>query len=319
VTATAEAPHRWLASRPLRARVDSRLTLADGSQVSLRKGTELTLAGLAPVTLRVERGELFCQVTRAAAGGDSGGTQTDRGRFVVATPHLDAVVTGTEFGVEVTRSQTEVAVAAGEVRCRNEAGDVAVTAGMGTRARAGRAPRKPRPADADAAFAWRERLDPPEAVVFRYDFEAGRPGEWDQGRADRGPARGANRGSLATTPDTLPDGVAIHLNVPAALQTRPGRRVLRFRYHLPPGTRLALQFKNEAYGDNCKFLLADPAHGRWERVELPLDQFLVHPRGRPDPNQPIRGGDRLTFLQIMVVDGDANTVAWFDDIELIER
>jgi len=277
------------------------VVLASGAVVSLERGARVRLSASEPPRLRLEAGALYCAVPPAER--PAPGT-----RFAVETPELEALVKGTEFGVERKGKATTVAVAGGVVRCRNEAGELELRAGQATRARRGRAPSEPRFGDADALFRWRRRLDPPELSVFRYDFERGTtPAAWVQGEVTgKAPRRGRNRFSLRATqltPGKPAEGSAVNLAIPIPQQVRHRPRLVRFRYYTEQPGEIGVQLKDETWGDNCKHPFFRAVTGAWERVELPCERFLAWPQGKADPKRPIRPGDQLRYLQIRFIGG----------------
>jgi len=306
----------WPVGAELRAdRGGGRIVLASGAVVSLERGARVRLREPDPPRLRLEAGALYCAVPPAERAPQ--GT-----RFAVETAELEALVTGTEFGVERKGTTTSVAVAGGVVRCRNEAGELELRAGQTTRSRRGRAPGKARFGDADALFRWRRRLDPPELPVFRYDFERGAtPPEWVQGEVAQGaPRRGRNRFALRATqltPGKPAEGSAVNLAIPVPQQVRQRPRLVRFRYYTEQAGELGVQLKDETWGDNCKHPFFRAVTGAWERVELPCERFLAWPQGKADPQRPIRPGDQLRYLQIRFIGGLAPS--YVDDVELVEQ
>lgn len=273
----------------------ARLTLADGTRLTLRPRAELRLQ--AADELLLERGEIFCEVIPG-----------NRRKFAVLTPDAAVRVTGTQFGVKRT-DHTEVVVTAGEVTVANDKGEVAVPAGTGTTARKSSAPAKARIVDVDAMMAWRRAIDPPEAPRFRYDFEdARKPTPWQDGKPVAGPARGLNRGCLEGSP-----GINLDLSrVDRRVSTVKGALRLRFRYHASSGDALWVQFMDERVRDNFRFEVKGLAHGKWETFDVPLSDFYLLIDGAAK----IQEGDRLTWFNISL-SGTTGPV-YFDDIELVE-
>jgi len=292
-----EMPGEWEASAPLRAREPvGRLTLADGTRVTLRGKTEIRIVSAAPPALALDQGEAFFEVPTGGAS------------FAVVTPDARAEVLGTQFGVR-RADRTEVVVVAGEVRVANEKGEVAVPAGNGTTVRKATIPSKPRAIDPDSPLAWRRAADPPETARFRYDFEDGRqPPPWMNGRVVPGPARGFNRFCLEGAP-----------NVDAQLTRLDAEKVavrgvlkIRFRYFAEGATELLLQLKNERVGDNFRYEVKNVASRKWEVVEVPLSEFYR----LADRSSRLQDGDRFTWLNVTVT--GARGPVWFDDVELVE-
>jgi ferric-dicitrate binding protein FerR (iron transport regulator) len=274
----------------------ARFTLPDGTRATLRPHGELRLLVDAPPSLSLERGEVFFEVVPGR----------DR-RFSVATPDARIEVTGTQFSVR-RGDRTEILVTSGEVRVSNEKGEVRVPAGTGTSARKGSAPARPRIVDADRATAWRRELDGVETPRFRYDFENGRlPYPWSNGKVVAGPARGLNRFCLQGGPGT--DANLARLD-PKAVTLR-GTLKLRLRYWTAGADALWVQLFNDRVGDNFRFDVKAPAHGKWEALELPVADFAR----LADGSHP-QEGDRFTWLNVSV-SGPAGAV-YFDDIELVE-
>ncbi len=293
-----EKPGEWDAATPLRAgdRL-GRLTLADGTRVTLRPRTELKVAGAEPPALQLDQGEAFCEVVPGAGR-----------RFALVTPEARVEVTGTQFAVKRT-DHTEVVVTAGEVRVSNEKGEVAVPAGSGTSVRKAALPARPRPVDADAIAAWRRAADPPEVARFRYDFEDGRrPYPWTSGKDVPGPARGLNRNCIEGDPSLSADLSRVDRRVPVVK----GTMKVRFRYFASSGDELTCQFYTERVQDNFRFDVKPIVHGKWETVEAPLSElYRIEDRASR-----IQEGDRFAFLNF-VVWGAAGPV-YYDDIELVE-
>ncbi|MHC4608466.1 MAG: FecR family protein, partial [Planctomycetota bacterium] len=217
-------PFRWEQKRTLRFRSIGELTLAGGERVAVQKGSELHVVAGDPVTLRLEKGAVFCTVPPAKE-------KAAKPRFVIETEAGRAVVTGTQFGVALRSGKMEVVVTEGAVTCVNDRGEAGVKAGFGTTIRSTSAPRKPREDDPDRLFAWRHKLKPPVTILYRCDFEDGKgSAEWETGKVEAGPARGANRRCISVPAK----GAA-----PARNQVRPSNAPfeyhesmrLKFRYH----------------------------------------------------------------------------------------
>jgi hypothetical protein len=308
---------QWALRTQVRAaRSGGGLTLEDGTQLALAPRAVLELTGTSPTRVHLRSGAVYCVVTRGARlrPGHSSAL-----RLVVATDDVEARVTGTELAVERAGGATRVAVTAGVVECVNAHGAVRVRAGEEMRARRRRAPGKARPSDGDRDFAWRRGWRPPERPVFLYDFEQRERAPFDQGSVVAGPPRGRNRACLQTSDYTLPESVAVHLPIPSKLQTRAGKRTLRVRYFVERATKIALQFKDAHYGNNCKRFVDNPAQGAWDRLELPLSGFFVYSdRMKRLADKPIAGGHRLRFLQIRFL-GTGGKHAFVDDVELVEH
>jgi len=290
-------PAAWDRADTLRAgERTARFTLPDGTRATLRPRSEVRLLVDAPPSLSLEKGEVFFDVVPGR----------DR-RFSVATPDARIEVTGTQFSVR-RGERTEILVASGEVRVTNEKGEVRVPAGAGTSARKGSAPARPRIIDADRATAWRRDLDGVETPRFRYDFENGRrPYLWSNGKVVAGPARGLNRFCLQGGPGT--DANLARLD-PKSVTFR-GTLKLRLRYWTAGADALWVQLFSDRVQDNFRFDVKEPAHGKWEALELPIGDFTRLADGSR-PQQ----GDRFTWLNVSV-SGPAGAV-YFDDIELVE-
>jgi hypothetical protein len=295
----ASRPFEWEESDSLRAGDrPARLALPGGILVALRSRTELTLAAVDPPSLLLQQGEVFCDVPPSRKGV----------RLVILTADARVQVTGTQFSVR-RADATEVAVAGGEVLVSGDKGEVTVPAGTGTSVRKGAAPSRPRTLDTDRLFAWRRELDPPEKVRFRFDFEDGRRSfPWTNGRASALPARGTNRFCLEGGRQL--DAELYRME--ARTNVVHGTMLFRFRYHIPAGTEILAQFSCERTQDNFRGEVKNPAHGRWESVEIPLSSFyrMVEPSSRPQE------GDRFSWLSLTVW-GTEGPV-YFDDIELVE-
>lgn len=300
---------RWRDGVGLQARgAPGRLTLADGTVLSLKSRAVVEVLAAKPPTILLEKGELYCSVPRPA-----GKTQAEQARFVVRTNQGAVEVVGTEFGVRASSSRTTVVVTAGVVECVTAKGRERVPAGFSAKLRRDQRPvRRP----GARAFKWLRRLEPPQRLVFRYDFEDGKlPVPWTPGLVKRGPPRGKNRYCLET--EAKPDGATVHLSLPKEHQTRAGERVLRFRY-FANGDQIAINVKNERWGDNCKYLVERTPRGVWERIEIPLWKCFPGP-GTPDKadrTKPIRGGHRLTHVHIRFLGG--TLPSYVDDVEIVE-
>lgn len=270
----------------------SRVTLADGTRLTLRPHAELQLEGAE--TLALERGEVFFEVVPGVGR-----------RLAVVTPDAAVQVTGTQFGVKRT-DHTEVVVTAGEVRVSNDKGEVLVPAGNGTTARKASAPAKPRAVDVDAMAAWR---NPPETRVFRYDFEDSRkPAPWQNGKVVAGPARGLNKSCLEGSP-----GITLDLSrVDKRVSSVKGALKVRFRYYAPEGEVLWVQLFDDRVRDNFRVEVKALAHNKWETFEAPLSDFFLLIDGAAK----IQEGDRLSWFNVSV--SGTNGPVYFDDIELVE-
>ena len=270
----------------------SRVTLADGTRLTLRPHAELKLDGVE--TLALERGEVFCEVIPGAGR-----------KLAVVTPDAAVQVTGTQFSV-LRADHTEVVVTAGEVRVSNDRGEVVVAAGNGTTARRSAAPARARPVDVDAITSWRR---PPETTRFRYDFEdSRRPIPWQNGKVVAGPARGLNRNCLEGSP-----GITLDLSrVDKRVSAVKGALKIRFRYYAPEGDMLWVQLFDDRVRDNFRVELKSPARNKWETFEAPLSDFFLLIDGAAR----IQEGDRLSWFNISV-SGTTGPV-YFDDIELVE-
>ena len=153
VDAAQNKPFAWNSGASVRSSRDTgALTLADGSQVTVASKTEVRLAALSPVTIKLENGSVICAITHPAAAATGGNRPV---RFIVRTPDADVNVTGTEFGVKCAAGNTEVAVLEGTVNCTNEHGATLVSANHSTVINSKEAP--PAQVDADVAelLAWR--------------------------------------------------------------------------------------------------------------------------------------------------------------------
>jgi hypothetical protein len=271
----------------------SRVTLADGTRLTLRPHAELQLEGAE--TLALERGEVFCEVIPGAGR-----------KLAVVTPDAAIQVTGTQFDVKRT-DHTEVIVTAGEVRVSNEKGEVLVPAGNGTTARKAAAPAKPRAVDADAMAEWR-RFEP-EKPRFRYDFEDSRkPTPWQNGRVVAGPARGLNKNCLEGSPGITLDLSRVDKRVAAVK----GSLKVRFRYYAPEGDMLWVQLFDDRVRDNFRVEVKALAHNKWETFEAPLSDFFLLIDGAAK----IQEGDRLSWFNVSV--SGTNGPVYYDDIELVE-
>jgi ferric-dicitrate binding protein FerR (iron transport regulator) len=274
----------------------ARFTLPDGTRATLRPHGELRLLASAPPSLSLEKGEVFFDVVPGRER-----------RFSVATPDARIEVTGTQFSVK-RGERTEILVSSGEVKVTNEKGEVSVPAGSATSVRKGSAPARPRILDTDRANAWRRDLDGVETARFRYDFEDGRlPYPWTNGKVVAGPPRGFNRFCLEGGPGT--DANLARLDKKAV--TLRGTLKLRLRYWTASADALWIQLSDERMQDNVRFDVKEPAHGKWEALEIPLGDFARLADGsRPQE------GDRFTWLNISI-SGPVGAV-YFDDIELVE-
>ncbi len=153
VTATIDlnAPMKWNTGARLRfASKPGVVTLADGTVLNLREGTELTFSNSAPLTVELNEGEAFFQVPHSMQQ-----TGNRPVRFLVRTPDADVRVTGTAFGVIRHRQQTDVAVEQGQIEFANTFGKVAVAGGERSVAKNGQGPAAAVSADISVAFAWR--------------------------------------------------------------------------------------------------------------------------------------------------------------------
>ena len=273
----------------------SRVTLADGTRLTLRPHAELQLQGIE--TLAMERGEIFCEVIPGAGR-----------RLAVVTPDATIQVTGTQFAVKRT-DHTEVVVAAGEVKVSNDKGESILPAGTGATARKSSAPTKPRIADVDAMITWRRAADPPETPRFRFDFEDGRkPIPWQNAKVVAGPVRGLNKFCLEGSP-----GIDLDFSkVDKRVYTVKGALRLRFRCYATSGDSFQVQFSDDRVKDNFKYDVAKLVHNRWEVFDVPLSDFYLMADGAAR----IQEGDRFNWLNINIA--NAMGPVYFDDIELVE-
>jgi ferric-dicitrate binding protein FerR (iron transport regulator) len=276
----------------------ARLRTADGAVVTLRGKTELKVASVEPPALLLEQGEIHCDVPPKAGR-----------RFAILTVDGRVDVTGTSFTVKCAADHTEVVVVGGEVAVSNEKGETRVAAGNGASVRKSSAPGKPRPVDVDRMAAWRRELDGPETARFRYDFEDGRrPYPWVAGKVGTGPARGLNRSALEA------EGGGVNADLSRVDRRVPVYRptlVVRFRYHVPAGTEIWVQFFCDRAKDNFRQEVRPVAAGKWEAVELPLADFY-----RLADGSKLVEGDRFSWFNLNASGGQGPV--WFDDIELVE-
>jgi hypothetical protein len=293
-----EKPGAWEAGTAVRAADrPGRLTLADGTRLTLRARTELRAAAAPPAAVQLDSGEVFCEVAPGKGR-----------RFAVVTPDARVEVTGTQFAVRRT-DHTEVVVASGEVTVSNDKGETAVPAGSGASVRKSAAPSRPRPVDADGTTAWRRAAEPPETPRFRYDFEDGRtPYPWTNGKVAPGPGRGFNRHCLEGSPGVDADLSRVDRRVPVVKLPMK----VRFRYYAASGDELAFQLSTERVRDNFRFDVRPLVHGKWEGVEAPLSEFYR----LADRTSKLEDGDRFGWLNITV--WGATGPVYFDDIELVE-
>ena len=150
---SATTPLRWREGESLKTGAGiARLTLSDGTRLSLNAGSEVRMDGAGPGTVRLEAGEVYAQVPKAGAAPPAG--QTPLLRFVVRTDEAEARVTGTEFGVTRREKTTEVAVAEGTVTCAAAKGEVKLRAGQLASVKPAAAPGRPRAFDPKVRFAW---------------------------------------------------------------------------------------------------------------------------------------------------------------------
>jgi ferric-dicitrate binding protein FerR (iron transport regulator) len=276
----------------------ARIRTADGVVVTLRGKTELKVSSVEPAALLLEQGEVHCDVPPKA----------DR-PFAVLTVDGRIDVTGTSFTVKRAADHTEVVVVGGEVVLTNEKGESRVAAGNGASLRKATAPAKARPVDVDRMAAWRRELDGPETSRFRYDFEDGRrPYSWVAGKIGAGPARGLNRSALEAEGGSVnADLSRIDRRVPV----HSPNLVVRFRYFVPAGTEIWVQFFCERAKDNFRHEVRPVAAGKWETVELRLADFY-----RLEDGSKLIAGDRFTWFNLNASGGQGPV--WFDDIELVE-
>ncbi len=275
----------------------ARIKTAEGVMITLRGRSELHVSSIEQPTLRLDQGEIFCDVPPKAGR-----------KFAVVTADGRIEVTGTQFSVKRASDHTEVIVTGGEVAVSNEKGESRIPAGNGASVRKGSVPAKPRPVD-ERLLAWRRELDGPETARFRFDFEDGRrPYPWVAGKVGASPPRGLNRRALeAEGGNVNADLSRMDRRVPVF---RPNL-VVRFRYHAPAGTAIWVQFFCDRVKDNFRQEVGPVAAGKWETVELPLADFY-----RLLDKTKLQDGDRLSWFNLNAAGGAG--AAWFDDIELVE-
>jgi ferric-dicitrate binding protein FerR (iron transport regulator) len=144
----------WASGTPIRApRGNARFALADGTRISLREKTEVSLASAAPPVVSLASGEVYCEVPR-----------TPGRRFAVRTAEAEARVTGTELAV-ARAGKTTVSVIEGSVEVSNARGKVTLAAGQ-TSEVGGGTPSTPRAFDA-GRLGWRFELDAQAAALPR--------------------------------------------------------------------------------------------------------------------------------------------------------
>jgi len=276
----------------------ARIRTADGVVVTLRGKTALKVSTVEPPALFLEQGEVYCDAPPKAGR-----------QFSVVTVDGRVEVTGTQFSVKRAADHTEVVVVGGEVAVSNDKGETRIPAGNGASVRKSAAPARPRPVDVDRMAAWRRELDGPETARFRYDFEDGRrPYPWVAGKVGTGPARGLNRSALEAEGGNVNADLS---RVDRRVPIYKANLVVRFRYHVPAGTEIWIQFFGERAKDNFRMDVKPVAAGKWETVELPLADFY-----RLEDNSQLLDGDRLSWFNLNATGGQGQ--AWFDDIELVE-
>ena len=148
----ATTPLRWREGESLKTGGGiARLTLSDGTRLSLNAGSEVRMDGAGPGTVRLEAGEVYAQVPKPAAGSPDARAAV---RFLIRTDEAEARVTGTEFGVTRREKTTEVAVTEGTVTCAAAKGEVKLRAGQLASVKPAAAPGRPRAFDPKVRFAW---------------------------------------------------------------------------------------------------------------------------------------------------------------------
>jgi hypothetical protein len=90
-----------------------------------------------------------------------------------------------------------------------------------------------------------------------------------------------------------------------------GTLKFRLRYWTTGADVLWIQLFSERVQDNFRYDVKEPAHGKWEALEIPLSDFT-----RLADGSRAREGDRFTWLNVSV-SGPTGAV-YFDDVELVE-